>query len=55
VAGGEQVMKTTHYFDASVMVRRPYLTSEWIDYVMSHPVHNAFFDRRFQPEEEAGS
>jgi hypothetical protein len=82
-------MKTTHYFDASVMVRRPYLTSEWIDYVMSHPVctelqangrirrwafireagkylrvvteadgetvHNAFFDRRFQPEEEAGS
>ena len=82
-------MKTTHYFDASVMVRRPYLTLEWIEYVMSHPVrtevqangrirrwafireagkylrvvtesdgetvHNAFFDRRFQPEEEAGS
>jgi len=76
-------MKTTHYFETSVMVRRPYLRAEWIEQVMGYPirteaqangrirrwafipeagkylrvvtepdgetVHNAFFDRRFQP------
>ena len=29
VAVGEQVTKTTRYFDARVMVRRPGLRSEW--------------------------
>ena len=31
-------MKTTHYFQASVMIRRPYLSEEWIAYVLSHPI-----------------
>jgi hypothetical protein len=31
-------MKTTHYFDASVRVRRPYLKDEWIEYALSSPV-----------------
>ncbi len=76
-------MKTTQYFEVSVMARRPYLKAEWIGHVMGDPlrtevqangrirrwafipeagkylrvitepdgetVHNAFFDRRFQP------
>ena len=32
-------MKTTHYFKISVMARRPYLKVEWIEYVLSNPVH----------------
>lgn len=28
-------MKTTRYFTTSVMVRRPYLKEEWIEYVLS--------------------
>jgi hypothetical protein len=32
-------MKTTHYFQTSVMIRRPYLREEWIAYVLSHPIH----------------
>jgi hypothetical protein len=32
-------MKTTRYFDASVMARRPYLKAEWIEYVLGNPVH----------------
>jgi hypothetical protein len=31
-------MKTTNYFDTSVMVRRPYLRNEWIEYVLANPV-----------------
>jgi len=76
-------VKTTNYFTTSVMARRPYLKTEWIEYVLSKPirtevqangrirhwafisevgkylrvvtepdgqmVHNAFFDRRFEP------
>ena len=30
-------MKTTTYFDTSVMARRPYLKREWIEHVLSHP------------------
>jgi len=32
-------MKTTDYFVASVMARRPYLKEEWIQYVLRRPVH----------------
>ena len=76
-------MKTTMYFRTSVMSRRPYLRTEWIEHVLKNPVrterqpnrrirhwgyiaemkkylrvvtesdgetvHNAFFDRRFEP------
>jgi len=76
-------VKTTHYFETSVMTRRPYLRVEWIEYVLNNPirsevqangrirrwafiteagkylrvvtepdgetVHNAFFDRGFNP------
>ena len=31
-------MKTTRYFTDSVMVRRPYLREEWIEYVLNEPV-----------------
>ncbi|MDI6791717.1 MAG: hypothetical protein QME81_02455 [bacterium] len=31
-------MKTTTYFTASVMSRRPYLKMEWIEYVLKHPI-----------------
>jgi hypothetical protein len=31
-------MKTTNYFAASVMKRRPYLKMEWIEYVLNNPV-----------------
>jgi hypothetical protein len=31
-------MKTTYYFQTSVMIRRPYLREEWIAYVLSHPI-----------------
>jgi hypothetical protein len=31
-------MKTTLYFQTSVMIRRPYLREEWIAYVLSHPI-----------------
>lgn len=31
-------MKTTQYFANSVMVRRPYLKQEWIEYVLSNPI-----------------
>ena len=31
-------MKTTTYFDISVMARRPYLKQEWLEYVLSHPI-----------------
>lgn len=31
-------MKTTSYFDTSVLVRRPYLKVEWIAFVLSNPV-----------------
>jgi hypothetical protein len=29
-------MKTTHYFATSVMVRRPYLSWEWIESVLTN-------------------
>ncbi len=32
-------MKTTHYFETSVMLRRPYLKKEWVEYVLQNPVH----------------
>jgi hypothetical protein len=31
-------MKTTNYFTASVMVRRPYLKEEWIQYTLANPI-----------------
>jgi len=31
-------MKTTDYFRAGVMARRPYLKMEWIDYVLRNPI-----------------
>ena len=31
-------MKTTHYFDTSVMVRRPFLKAEWIELALSHSI-----------------
>jgi len=31
-------MKTTRYFTDSVMVRRPYIKEEWIEYVLNEPV-----------------
>ena len=30
-------MKTTNYFKVSVLSRRPYLKTEWIEYVLIHP------------------
>ena len=32
-------MKSTEYFDISVMTRRPYLKTEWIEFVLTHPFH----------------
>jgi hypothetical protein len=31
-------MKTTHYFTNSVMIRRPYLRMEWVEYVLTNPI-----------------
>jgi len=31
-------MKTTQYFENSVMMRRPYLKTEWIEYVLHSPI-----------------
>jgi hypothetical protein len=31
-------MKATHYFETSVMARRPYLKVEWIEHVLANPV-----------------
>ncbi len=31
-------MKTTHYFTNNVMIRRPYLKMEWIEYVLSNSI-----------------
>ena len=31
-------MKSTEYFITSVMTRRPYLKTEWIEFVLAHPV-----------------
>lgn len=31
-------MKTTCYFENSVMARRPYLKMEWIEYVINNPI-----------------
>ena len=32
-------MKTTKYFRTSVLIRRPYLKMEWIEYVLINPLH----------------
>jgi hypothetical protein len=32
-------MKTTTYFKTSVMVRRPYLKEEWLEYVLNNSSH----------------
>lgn len=32
-------MKSTDYFKTSVLVRRPYLKDEWIEYVRNNPIH----------------
>ncbi len=32
-------MKTTDYFINNVMIRRPYLKQEWIEYVLTNPLH----------------
>jgi hypothetical protein len=31
-------MKTTNYFTTSVMVRRPYIKAEWLEYVLNNPI-----------------
>lgn len=31
------LMKTTHYYQTSVLSRRPYLKEEWIVYVLQRP------------------
>jgi len=31
-------MKTTRYFENSVMMRRPYLKTEWIEQVLRNPI-----------------
>jgi len=31
-------METTNYFKKSVMVRRPDIRSEWIEYTLSNPI-----------------
>jgi hypothetical protein len=31
-------MKTTSYFTACVLARRPYLKAEWIEYVLQQPL-----------------
>lgn len=31
-------MKTTHYFETSVMIRRPYLKPEWLEFVLSNSI-----------------
>jgi hypothetical protein len=31
-------MKTTAYFRASVIARRPYLKMEWIEHVLNNPI-----------------
>jgi hypothetical protein len=30
-------VKSTEYFDTSVMARRPYLKVAWIEFVLTHP------------------
>ena len=37
-------MKTTEYFTKSVMVRRPYLKTEWIEFALNNPLR-----REIQP------
>jgi len=37
-------MKTTGYFQNSVMARRPYLKQEWLEYVINHPVRTQIQD-----------
>ena len=32
------MMKTTQYFENSVMMRRPYLKTQWIEFVLSNPI-----------------
>ena len=31
-------MKTTSHFRTSVLIRRPYLKTEWIEYVLNNPL-----------------
>ncbi len=31
-------METTDYFKASVMIRRPYLKLEWLEYVLNNSI-----------------
>ena len=31
-------MKTTEYFNSSVLSRRPYLKDEWIEFVLNNPL-----------------
>jgi hypothetical protein len=37
-------MKTTKYFDTSVIIRRPYLKTEWIELVLSDPLRTQIQD-----------
>jgi len=32
------LVRTTHYFATSVMVRRPYLKKEWIEHALKNPI-----------------
>lgn len=34
----KQKMKTTDYFNTSVIKRRPYLKEKWIEQVLNHPL-----------------
>lgn len=31
-------MKTTNYFRTNVIIRRPYLKDEWIEYTVNNPI-----------------
>lgn len=31
-------MKTTDYFNSSVLIRRPFLKAEWIEHVLQNPL-----------------
>ncbi|MGE0083551.1 MAG: hypothetical protein AB7S75_03950 [Desulfococcaceae bacterium] len=37
-------MKRTNYFTDSVLLRRPYLKTEWIEYVLRNPIRTQIQD-----------
>ena len=36
----DSAMRTTNYFRDSVMKRRPYLKTAWIEYVIQNPINS---------------